>query len=719
MSDSLTSPDFLAAPADVLFADPRSIVAEALRAYLPPEQIDVADWASAHRYLDNRGGGYVGRWSHDEAPYLVGPMRALTSREYLTTAVVGPARSGKTAVGQNWICQAVDADPADMLVYAQTQDALESYVKREIEPMIDAHPALAERLGRAPKDRSMGFKRFRGMWVEFLSATYSNMISKSAPRIIVTELDAFPKMDRDPYELVSIRRQTFGYESMVFAESHPDLAEGDKPDRWNAGIMKLYRDSDRRTWWWPCPHCNDFSSPNPGTARQMVLDWPADAPLDEVKDAARLVCPSCGGLIEDKSRRFMNRDGVWVGAGQTITPQGDVEGDLTRSDIAGFWVSGLMSPFVIGGIGSLASEMEKARRTLRDTNDDADLREVTVKRWGQPYQPKLSVGTLDAIALADRAEPGLTLGIVPEGVRFITIGVDVQSNRFELLARGWGALGESWIIEHRRIAADPAVSPGDWDDLIAGLVKHQYPLADGSGRGMRALAIGYDSGGADGVTLQAYGAWRRARKLRQARMIGKVDGRDAWTVLPLKGASTINAPKLLVALPDTQRKDRFAAARGEVPLGQFNPNGFKDDAVTQLQRADAGPWCVHFPAALRAAEPPHPFYEQIVAERRGSGGRWEKITPSARNEILDLLVMTDVMATLHGLRRLDWDRPPGWAAPWDTNALVAPIVAPVVTPDASSAVPAAAMAVPKAAAPASGESALERMQRLAALHGSN
>ncbi|MFT8897085.1 MAG: terminase gpA endonuclease subunit [Acetobacter sp.] len=715
MSDSLISRDGLL-PGDVQFADPRKIVRDALKAYLPAEKMDVAEWAERKRFLDNRGGGYVGRWSHDEAPYLVGPMKALTSRSHLTTAVVGPARSGKTACGQNWIGQSVEIDPADMLVYAQTENALESYVKREIEPMISSHPAMAEKLGTLPKHRSMKFKQFRGMWVEFLSATYSNMISKSAPRIIATELDAFPKDLGDAYQLFSIRRDSFGMESMVYVESHPDRALGPEPSQWTEGIMKIYADSDRRTWWWPCPHCNGFSSPTPGTARQMTLWWPEEAPLDEIRDAAVLLCPCCGAHIEDKWRRTMNMDGDWIGSGQQISEDGDVTGELLKSDIAGFWITGLMSPFVTGGIGTLAREMAKAQRDYAATNDDKDLREVTVKRLGFPYASPRRIGSLDANALADRADPSLQLGYVPAGARFLTVGIDVQANRFELLTRAWGVDGESWIIEHRRVAADPATSPEDWDALLAGLTETLYPLADGSRRGMRVLAIGYDSGGSEGVTLQAYGAWKRARRASRARMIGQIEGREAWTILPLKGASNLNAASLAVSYPNTQRKDRNAAARGEIPLGVFNPNRFKDDAVTQLQRADAGPWCVHFPYALRAAEPPHPFFEQIVAERRQDSGRWEKLTSSSRNEVLDLLVMTDVMATLHGLRRINWEAPPGWACDWDQNVLVKPIVADGEVPKATTPrnVPR-----PQAVPSARTKNAAEKMAELAKKYGSN
>ena len=704
----------------VRFADPRTIIANAIKAFLPPEQIDVAAYAAEHRYLDNRGGGYVGRWNHDEAPYLVAPMESLTSRKHLTTAVVGPGRSGKTAIGQNWMLQSVEVDPADMLVYGATDAMIEEYVKAEIDPMIDSHKEIRKRLGKRPRDNSMHFKKFSAMWVQFLGATYSNLINKSAPRVVITELDACDTTKGNPYKLASIRRQTFGYESMVLAESHPDLAAGSDPAKWTAGVMSLYRDSDRHIWYWPCPNCNAFSSPNPMGQRVMTLDWPADAPLDEVRDAARLACPCCGALIEDRWRRTMNRDGVWVGMGQTISEDGDVTGELVPKDIAGFWITGAMSPFVIGGIGSLAFEMEQARRAVENGEEKAiqNLKDVTVKRWGLPFDPPKSLGSMDATVIADRAEPDLTLGTVPSGARFLTAAVDIQARHFEAFVRGWGVGGESWVIDHFKLPADPATSPDDWDRLLIRLRSHAYPLADSPKRGMKVLAIGYDSGGQDGVTLQAYEAWRRARKRGDVRYLGKKDGRDAWTILPLKGASGINAASLLVAYPETQRKDRFAANRGDVPLGIFNPNTAKDVVALQLQQAEAGPLYVHFPTALRAEAPPHPFFDQLVAEQRRANGRWEKVTSGARNEALDLMVMTNVMANLHGLRRIDWSAPPSWAMPHDSNVLVMDLPAPVQKlAEGLQAVTQAMQPDPTPPAKPA-ETIAERMKRLAQQFGS-
>ena len=83
------------------YADPYQVVREALTNLVPPERQTVAEYAVLHRKLSNQGGGYVGRWHHDKAPYLAAPMDTLSRLDYLTTVVVGPGQSGKTEIAQN------------------------------------------------------------------------------------------------------------------------------------------------------------------------------------------------------------------------------------------------------------------------------------------------------------------------------------------------------------------------------------------------------------------------------------------------------------------------------------------------------------------------------------------------------------------------------------------------------------------------------------------
>ncbi|MEJ0020717.1 MAG: terminase gpA endonuclease subunit [Acetobacteraceae bacterium] len=667
------------------YADAWQLVVDCFAvAFRPPDQISVADYALRHRRLSNAGGGYVGPWSHDEAPYLVEPMQCLTSELYYTTAIVGPGQSGKTEIAHNWLLQSVGADPADFLWYMPAGPLLEAHVKTRIDPLVFDHDVLREGLGDRAGDDTLHFKRFGSMSVQFLPAIHGNMISKSAPRIVADEWDAYPESLGDPKALLDVRRQTFGTKSMLLAISHPDQAGGMEPSRdWQHGIMAIYGESDRRVWWWPCPECGAWSSPSPIASRQMTLHYPADASLDVIERETRLLCPVNGCLIEDWQRRSMNLQGRWLGLGQDMSEDGDVTGDLAPRQTAGFWITGIMSPFLLRGIGGLAAALVKAQRETDVSGEDRSESEVCTKQLGIPYVPRRKIGTLDALTLAERAEPGLRLGVVPEGVRFLTCMVDVQANRFEVLIRGWGEAGESWIVDAWQVPATPATDAVCWDRLFGDLASRKVPLDGDATRGMSIKGIGYDSGGEPGVTLHAYATWRRLRQRNQVRRSGRINGRDAWSIVPMKGQGQPTAPRLAVVYPDTARKDRRANAGGQVPLAQFATDQFKDDLAGQLATMAPGAWHVHFPHGLRGnfgvgpdernGDPPHLFFEQLVAEARNTRGKWEKPHQGIRNEAMDLLVGAHVVAHLHGLARLDWTRPPSWAAEWQHNSLIGPI----------------------------------------------
>jgi phage terminase large subunit GpA-like protein len=663
-----------ASPTSPAYAPAGAIVADILSLLLPPKRYDVAEYALAHRWLRSKSTGALEPWTHTAAPYLREPMECLTSEDYLTVAIVGPGQCGKTSVAENWFLQNVGCDPGELLWYMQTETSVEAYVKDRINTMLEQHDELRLNLKPGPINDSLSFKGFKNMNAQFLSATENNLINKTARRIIADEIDAYPESLGDVMALLNVRRQTYGRHSKILAISHPDRARGLDPAKdWTAGIMALYADSDRRFWYAPCPHCAAWSSFAPIATRAYTLNYPVDATLDQIEATAHLVCPVNGCVIDEPQRISMNTLGCWVADGEEIAQDGTITGERVLRKTAGFWILGLMSPFILGGMGGLARAWVKAERERDVTGEDASLRTVVVKQAGMPYAPPRRAGSISANELANRAEQDLKLGVVPEGVRFLTAAVDIQNAYFEFLIRGWGARGESWIIDRGRILANPATDANDWDKLLREVFQKTYPLTNNDTHVMSIRGCGFDSAGAPGVTQQAYAAWIRWARKRASLKLGVNSGREVWSIIPLKGASTRNPPRLTVTYPDTTRAANKATG-ATVPVAAFNPNSFKDDLAGQLACMEPGPLYVHFPWYLRSTEQPHIWFEQLVAEEQ-INGRWEKINPNARNESLDLMVMNHVIAHLHGLPRIDWERPPPWAAPWERNITVSSPVA--------------------------------------------
>lgn len=663
------------------YAHAAHIVIGALQLLRPPTRETVDEYALRRRQLPARSG--IGRmpYSHDDGPYLVAPMRSLNSYLYTTVAFVGPGQCGKTTIAENAFLHAVAKQARNILWYMQTDEGVEAYVKKRINQMIQWHDEMSSKLGKDPIQRSLHYKEFIDMTVEFLSATYSNLIGKSAPFIIADEYDAYDPALGDPKQLLDVRRRYYGRLSTLLAISHPDRALGLNPDKdWRNGIMRVYADSTRKAWYWPCPQCRGWSSPVPTEPRVMTLEWPHDAPLDVIQREAHLLCPINGCIVHDRERKAMNLaafrspHGGWIGQGQEIDEGGTVRGELIPNDTDGYWAVGVMSDFLLNGIGDLARAMSKAEKEFEVSGDPKTLKEVTVKDFGFPYTARGPQGSVDAETLAERArDETQPLGIVPEGVRVLFCWIDLQAAHAEVLVRGFGIDGESWIIDKLRVPFETSTDRKAWFELLSGLIAKRYPLATDAKRGMAIRGLGYDSGGAPGVTDRAYEVWRKLKKESLTRLLGKTDGRDVWTVLPTKGSGNLNAPKLSVVYPDNQKKDKKIARSGTVPLALFNANGFKDDLGGQLMHRDPGPGFVHIPAALRSAESPHVNFEQLVSEQRDNLGKWEKPHQGVRNEMLDLMVGTDVIAHLHGLHRMVWTAPKVWAAEWDKNSTIVPL----------------------------------------------
>ncbi|EIE0163794.1 phage terminase large subunit family protein, partial [Salmonella enterica] len=108
--------------------------------------------------------------------------------------------------------------------------------------------------------------------------------------------------------------------------------------------------------------------------------------------------------------------------------------------------------------------------------------------------------------------------------------------------------------------------------------------------------------------------------------------------------------------PDnTERSERRAKARGDVPLYLLQTNALKDRVAAALEREEPGANYIHFPDWLGPW-----FYEELTYEERGADGKWKK-PGRGNNEALDLMCYAHALAILRGYERINWEKPPGWA----------------------------------------------------------
>jgi phage terminase large subunit GpA-like protein len=651
---------------------------------------------AAEKYVIIRQpGAHVGPWSAEKTPYLIEPQEVLTSLDYTGMVFVGPARTGKSQMFLNWQAHTVKCDPTDMMLVHMAQHTAREWSKDDLEKMHKNSPEIAAQLrpGRQ-NDNTFDKEYLSGMRLSITWPTANNLSGKTKRYVWIMDYDRMDdSVDKEGgvFDLAKKRTATFKRFGMTVAESSPGR-EVDNP-KWLAkspheapptkGILELYNRGDRRRWQWQCLQCHEAFEPN-----FSLLQYPDSDDMMEAAEQVCLPCPSCGFPMEPGMKDELNMGGRWVKDGMIWLPKAEIvprtDMKVRRSDIASFWMKGPAAAFQ--DWSSLVLENLRAVTSYEATGDEEALRKTVTTDQGEPYTPKARVSERTPEDLKAKGEDwGSTAECptVPEGVRILIATIDVQARSFVVQVDGLTATDDLVLIDGFKIRKsarldgdghplpiDPAGYTEDWDLLVEQVIERTYDLGDGSGRRMQIRLTGCDSGGREGVTFNAYAFWRRLKLAPE--------GHHRRFAL-IKGDGSKTAPRAMVTWPDSNRRDKLAAARGDVPVVRLQADLLKDQVAAMLSRrvtesAEAsGGGMIRFPAWTEDW-----YYSQMTTEIRTAKG-WEN-PAKKRNEAFDLtyyalglavrpLDMTCPLVTIN-IGRIDWANPPAWAAEWDDNDMV-------------------------------------------------
>lgn len=654
------------------FSSIAELFISAAEVFKRPDRLTVTDIAKNFVVI-KRLGSRSGHWDEKSTPYMVEPQNLLSSRELAALIFCGPSQSGKTeSLILNWIAYCVIQDPMDCILYSPTQQAARDFSIRRIDRLNFNSPKIRERLMKSKTGDNKQNKIYSsGMILSLSWPTVSEMAGKPVGRVMLTDYDRMSDKVGDegsPFDLAFMRTTTFGSLAMTVAESSPSRPVTDP--RWIAstpheappadGILALYNRGDRRRWHWPCMKCGFYFE-----GKFSLLKWDdRPNPLDAA-DTVRMLCPTCGAEIRPEQREEMQEYGVWLKDGQAV--HGDkIVGDAPRTNIASFWLNGVAAGFSTWR--DLVAKFINATNEYDKTSSEEALKQFYNNDLGEPYRPKAEELERLPEILHARAEALPELQI-PEGVRFLVAAIDVQKNAFVVQVHGIGpgvpyditiidrfTIHKSNRVDHEgdRLWVKPGTDQTDWDLIVSEVMLKTYLLADGSGRVMTIKMTICDSGGREGVTTNAYEFYRKLRGQGLANRFQLV-----------KGGSLLSAPRSYIDFPDQKRKDKLAAARGDVPVMFLNSHLLKDALSNRLDSITPGKGMIRFPNWLEVW-----FYKELCSERRTEKG-W-KNTQGSRNEAWDLLYYTLGVCASQLLRveQIDWMSPPSWADVWERNPLV-------------------------------------------------
>lgn len=474
------------------------------------------------------------------------------------------------------------------------------------------------------KRQKSTLKRVNGTTLRLAHAGSSTALkSDPASLALVDEYDEMLKNVKeqgDPLGLVEARGDTYAdfvagitsTPSVGMIETEIDGASGlefwkavdpEDIDDLKSPIWRLWQEGTRHHWCWPCPHCGEYFVP-----RFSCLQWPKTAtPLQARGDAfVRCGRSDCGGVIEERHKTQMNAKGRYVAPGQTVDRDGNVTGEAPETSTLSFWVSGLASPFVTFG-----ARAETYLRALR-SNESSKVQTAINSQFGELYVD--GSGDVPPWEQILERKQGYAPGTVPDGVRYITCGIDVQKDRVIYVVRGWGAFATSWLIKHGELHGNTAETE-IWEQLSDFL---QTPI-DGSMIKLAYVDSGFRPGKKEGVPVnRVYEFCRKHRRF----------------VFPTKGSSHILLRPLVAAKIEVSRQG--SAAKYGLELIRLDTDHWKSFVHERLRwpHDQQGAWFLHNKVDEN-------YCRQLVSEVRviGVNGKPQWMVRSRDNHFLDAEAM--------------------------------------------------------------------------------
>ncbi len=554
------------------------------------------EWADAHYSLGSGESAKPGQWV--TRAYQREPLQALGAYNPTRRVVLQwPAQaSGKSAIGLIWAGYTAAVSPCPMLMVQPREIDAEDFSKTRLAPMA-ALPVLKGKIAD-PKSRDSGntilLRSFPGgSWRLTASNSPAGFRGKPIARLWFDEPDGYPPSagtEGPPVKLGRARLSSWGPRAKELMTCTPTVKNASR-------IEEEYLLSSQGEWNVPCPHCGEMQ---PLVWSGLKWDGTPGLPGFDVW----YECAACAARIDEHQKTALIDRGRWIHA----HPE-------RLGDVWGGHMTAIATPY--GGLEWRTLVEEWLHATARaKVGDTEPLKTFVNVRLAETWEDRGE--QVDAGTVAGRVEP-IDGQALPERVRVVTAGVDVQDDRLEVEVVAWAAGLESWSLGYYVIPTDP-LDAETWRALDA-LRATTYRTT--TGRALRAAVTCVDSG------FRTQAVYDYAKRTRGVFAVKGNDQRSApiWEKKARKGGKGKN-------------------------LGRFNlvgVNTAKDAVAAYFRVRVAGPGYCHVPTDREPG-----WFEQLTAEHRVKttvSGRdvwvWRKRASHLRNEALDCRVYA--LAALHAV----------------------------------------------------------------------
>lgn len=551
--------------------------AETLGILKPPEKQTISEWADAERMLSPEASAEPGKWITARAPYQRGMMDAINDPAIGMVVLLTSSQIGKTEVLSNALGYFIEKEPSPMLVIYPTLEMGQAWSKDRLAPMLRDTPCLQGKVADVKSresENTIMHKVFSGGHLTVSGANSAASLASRPVRVVLCdEIDRYPitaGTEGDPVKLAFKRCATF-WNRKKLVTSTPSV-------RGISRIERFWEESDKRLYYVPCPHCNEYQ-----VLTWKNLKWPKAEDGTYLTDKTAYICEYCQKPIINSDKPGMLAKGEWRKTAKS-------------KSVAGFHINELYSPWV--SFQEMAEDFLEAKKS-------PDTLQVFINTSLGEVWDESGEAISEDLLMARREK---YYAEVPEEVCVLTCGVDVQDDRIESETVGFGVGEESWNIDAKVFHGDPA-RPEVWKDL------DNYLLRDfqhETGIKLRIACTCIDSGGHSTQEVYSFVKERQHRR-----------------IYAVKGSNQPGKPIV----------GRFTTGNTmHVKLFPIGTDTAKELVYGRLKIETIGPSYCHFPAERDAEYFKQLTAEKLVQKfHKGRLTRTWKAT-RARNEALDMRV---------------------------------------------------------------------------------
>lgn len=416
-----------------------------------PERVTVSAWIDRNVVL-GEDSAEPGPYRTDRTPYVREWQDSAALPWVHQVTVQKSTQVGGSQALLNVLAYAIAQDPGPITWVMPTREDAAEFGENRVQPMVDVCPTLRAQVTGDRFDAKKRQIKFRRCRLLFRSARVPKELAQYPARwLFGDEAGKWPAWTQDeaaPFDLARERCRTF-WNHRIYLNSTPTVETG--------LISVEFQRGDRRRYHVPCPHCGEFQ-----VLKWGQVKWPATIDNEKAMRVAKdawYECEECGGRIVDAHKQQMLARGWWCPEDVDPTPH-LIDGRLVlpndRAPHRSYHLWAGYSPWL--------AWWELAAEFLRSKDNPATLQNWVNSWLGEPWVERVEETKAE---LLQACVGGYRRGEVPEGVRVLTAGVDVQKRFLVFSVRGWGSDMESWLIDHGRIDS--------FDDLAGVLFAKVWP----------------------------------------------------------------------------------------------------------------------------------------------------------------------------------------------------------------------------------------------------